>query len=360
MQHSTYDSFWQKRNILPHLNHIKPAVLTVGGWYDAEDLYGTLNIYKSIEKKNPNNRSFLIMGPWGHGGWARTDGEFLGDIWFEQKTSKYYQDEVEALFFSYYLKGNDSLSLPEAQCFDTGKNIWTSFTSWPPNETKSKSLFFSDNHLALDQIPSGAEFSEFLSDPAKPVPFTQKIATSWGKAFMTEDQRFASRRSDVLTFTSEIIKENLTLAGPIKANLYISSSGSGADWIVKLIDVYPDDFSYPDSIDVDVSMGGYQRLIRAEIMRSKFRNNYEKPEALIPNRVTPIAFNLQDVYHTFKKGHRIMVQIQSSWFPLFDRNPQTFCDIYSADEEDFIKAEHRIYHSKEYSSHLKVSILSED
>ncbi len=359
MQHGTYDDFWQKRNILPHLKNIRPAVLVVGGWYDGEDLYGTLETYRTIEKNNPGIHNHLVMGPWGHGGWARTEGEWLGDIWFGAKTSFWYQKEVELTFFNYFLKNKGELHLPEAYGFDTGKNHWRQFKIWPPLDRQESAIYLQADRK-LDFSPptaSGPLYDEYISDPSRPVPFVSGLTTRWGKKFLTEDQRFAWQRPDVVSYESEILDDSLTLCGPILADLYVSTSGTDCDWVVKLIDVYPDTFRYTQEDKKRLPMGGYQRLIRAEIMRSKFRNSYTNLQPLVPDKIMHIRFKLQDVLHTFLPGHKIMIQIQSSWFPLFDRNPQIFTDIYQAQEADFVKAVQRIYHSKQYPSRLVVNLL---
>lgn len=344
MEHGTYDQFWKSRNILPHLSNIKPAVLTVGGWYDSEDLYGSLNTYKSIEAKNPLNENFLVMGPWSHGGWARSEGDRLGAITFDAKTSLWYQQHVELPFFNYYLKGKGAFEKVEARCFDTGTNQWHDFEEWPPlNLEKTRMYFSKDEGLYFDNpaVKNSDYFDQFVSDPDNPVPFTNEITHTWGQKFMVEDQRFADRRPDVLTYKTEPLDQSVRFAGPIRAALQVSTGGSDCDWVVKLIDVYPDSI---EEVSDGQKMGGYQRLVRAEIFRSKFRNSFFEPEPMMPGQKTAVEFILQDVLHTFKRDHRIMIQIQSSWFPLFDRNPQKFVDIYSAGEQDFQKAGQRVYH----------------
>ncbi len=359
LAHETYDDFWQKRNILPHLKNIKPAVLVVGGWFDAEDLYGPLNIYKTIEANNPHNQNSLVMGPWAHGAWERTKGDRLGDIRFGANTSEFFQDSVLFPFFMYHLKGKDGLNLPEALCFDTGRLQWHSFDQWPIPVTQ-KQLFLADSGALSFSPPTATDaFAEYVSDPAKPVPFTAKITNTWGREFMIEDQRFAARRPDVLVFETPVLDSALTLAGPLKATLYVSTSGTDADFVVKLIDVWPDSARDFKPNPCRVRMGGYQQLIRAEIMRAKFRNSFTQPQPLIPGKVTPITIKLNDVYHTFKPGHRLMVQVQSSWFPLFDRNPQKFVNIYRAKDSDFQKARHRVYFSQAFPSHLLLPVVSQ-
>lgn len=348
MKHGTYDDFWKARNILPHLKDIKPAVLVVGGWFDAENLYGALHIYKSIEEKNPGIQNYLVMGPWIHGGWVRTDGSSLGDINFESKTGEYYIKNIELPFFNYYLKGKGELNLPEAYIFETGSNKWNKYNSWPPENISTTSLYLNENNsLSFEPSTSENGFDEYVSDPSKPVPFTNEITTDVPKPYMVEDQRFAARRSDILVYETETLEDEITLSGNAIADLFVSTTGTDADWIVKLIDVFP-----ADSSSDTVVYSEYQMLVRGNILRGKFRNSLETPEAFTPEEVTNIKFDLLDISHTFKKGHKIMVQIQSSWFPLFDRNPQTFVDIYNADESDFQKSTHKVYFSKEYPSRI--------
>jgi putative CocE/NonD family hydrolase len=359
MAHPDYDYFWQARNSLPHFNNIKPAVMVVGGWFDEEDLYGALNTYKSIESKNSDNQNTLVMGPWFHGGWAGSSGDRLGDISFGSKTSKYYQKNIELPFFNYYLKGKGKLKRPEAYVFETGANEWKQFNEWPPKNTQQRELYFNNNG-SLTFNPSAEnnkQYDEYVSDPAHPVPYTQSITQNMLREYMDEDQRFASQRSDVLTYETEPLNEDVTIAGPIEANLFVSTSGTDADWVVKLIDVFPDSIKYVSPNDSKAVMGGYQMMVRGDIMRGKYRNSYSNPEPFVPGKITNVNLKLQDVLHTFKKGHRIMVQVQSSWFPLADRNPQKFENIYFAKDSDFQKATQRVYFSKEFPSNIKVLIL---
>ncbi len=361
--HGTYDEFWQARNVLLHLKRVTPAVMVVGGWFDAEDLYGPLNIYQTIERNNPKTRNILVMGPWSHGGWARSSGESLGNIRFESKTSEWYRDNVEFPFLNFHLKDKGEVRLSEATVFRTGANEWKSYEQWPPKGRQSRALYFHPGGKLSFDAPrqgrdlEGADYDEYLSDPDKPLPYSNEITNSRGTGYMIEDQRFTSRRSDVVVYESDVLREDLTLAGPILANLFISTTGTDADFIVKLIDVYPNDSPNNSPLGPNVKMGGFQMLVRAEVMRGKFRNSFSKPEPFVPNKPAEVKFNLQDVQHTFKAGHKIMVQVQSSWFPLVDRNPQKFVDIYNATESDFEKATHRIYHSARLSSHLKVGIV---
>ncbi|AFN74914.1 peptidase S15 [Melioribacter roseus P3M-2] len=356
MEHGAYDEFWKTRNILPHFKNTKPAVLIVGGWYDSEDLYGPLNIYRSIEEKNPSNDCRLIMGPWSHGGWARSDGNSFGDFLFPDSTSKFYNDSIIFPFFNYYLKDKGRLELPEVLTYRTGSDKWIGYKKFPPDESRLSSLYLGNNGSLLWEKPTEDVllYDEFVSDPFNPVPYTSKFYDSrrmYNRTYMSEDQRFADARPDVLTYSTEPLDEDYTISGPIDVDIYVSTSGTDADWVVKIIDVYP--YDEEDGRDSEIEYGGYQRLIRYEIMRGKFRNSYEKPEPFVPNKITNVGFRLNDIDHTFRKGHRIMIQIQSSFFPFFDRNPQKFVDIYNATEDDFQKAVHRVYFGKKYPSHIK-------
>jgi putative CocE/NonD family hydrolase len=359
MAHPDYDEFWQSRSVLPHLKKVTPAVMTVGGWFDAEDLYGPLNIYQTIEKNNPKTYNVLVMGPWSHGGWARGPGESLGNIRFDQKTSEWYRENVELKFFNFYLKDKGELKQPEALVFRTGANEWKSYAEWPPKDLQSRSLYFQANGKLSFDAPGSAssESDEYVSDPAKPVPYTNEITNNRGTTYMIEDQRFAAMRPDVLAYQTDVLTEDVTLAGPMVADLFVSITGTDADFVVKLIDVYPDNAPNNSPAGGQVKMGGFQMLVRGEVMRGKYRNSFSRPEAFKPNQPTEVKFNLQDVNHTFKAGHRMMVQVQSSWFPLVDRNPQKFVDIYHAVESDFQKATHRIFHSAKLSSRLNVGVV---
>lgn len=359
MEHGTYDEFWKARSLPPHLNDMKPAVMTVGGWYDAEDLYGPLKIYETIENTSPNAFNMLVMGPWYHGQWARDTGERLGCAEWGAQTSRWYNKEVELRFFNHFLKGEGALDLPEAVIFNTGRNEWKSFDAWPPKNVRPDALYLaSDGRLVRAKPQAASEsFDEYVSDPANPVPFTSEITITRSRTYMTEDQRFAGRRPDVLVFETEPLAEDLTLAGPIAANLFVSTTGTDADFVVKVIDVHPDDTPDAENGTCNVPLSGYQKLVRWEVMRGKFRNSLETPEPFVPGQPTPLTFQLRDVCHTFKKGHRLMIQIQSSLFPLVDRNPQKFVDIYKATAADFQKATHRVYHSAAHPSHLTFGVL---
>ncbi len=358
MAHPNYDDYWQARNVRPHLRHIKPAVMTVGGWFDAEDLFGALETYKTIEKTNPGVSNMLVMGPWFHGGWARSDGDFLGDIHFGAKTSLAYQQTIELPFFNCLLKDKCEGQLPEAMVFETGSNHWRRYDSWPPKNVEARDLFLNANgKLGFTSDKSVAGFDQYVSDPARPVPFINGTAIGMTREYMVEDQRFAARRPDVLVYQTDILDREVTLAGPIKATLFVSTTGTDSDFVVKLIDVFPDSTADPDPNPTGVKMGGYQMLVRGEPMRAKFRNSYSVPEAMTPGKITKIEFTLPDVNHAFLRGHRIMIQIQSSWFPLVDRNPQKFVDINHAKESDFQKATQRVYRSGANTSRVTVSVM---
>jgi putative CocE/NonD family hydrolase len=359
MKHGSYDDFWQARNTLQHFENVQPAVLIVGGWFDAENCYGALNTYASIEKKNPEGSNRLVMGPWFHGGWVRSDGSLLGNIHFGSSTGAYYVEHIELPFFQYYLKEEGVLNLPEAYVFETGRNQWHQLASWPPGNTRPVRLYLHADHVLSLEEPTGQSehlFDEYVSDPEKPVPFTAEICTSMIREYMVEDQRFAASRPDVLVYQSQPLREDFTIAGPVFVDLYVSTSGSDSDWIVKLIDVFPNNAPEWQNKQARVNMGGFQMLLRGDIMRAKFRNSYEKPEPMIPGQITKITFSMNDVFHTFKKNHKIMIQVQSTWFPLFDRNPQQYIDIYQAVEDDFHKAIQRVYHSKRFASNIKVLV----
>lgn len=366
MGHGTYDDFWKARNLRPHLKAIKPAVMVVGGWFDAENLFGALETYKTIEANNPGDRNMLVMGPWVHGGWSRSDGESLGAISFGSKTGAFYRDQIEFPFFEHYLKEQGLLPHPEAWIFETGRNIWKQYGEWPPAESDSRSLFLRAGGALAFDAPAKANdvaFSEYISDPSRPVPFQQRISTGMSVEYMIDDQRHASRRTDVLVFQTEPLDSDLTVAGPIEVNLVVSTSGTDADFVVKLIDVFPDDAPDPTpgsaaaAAAAATHLAGYQQLVRGDTMRGKFRESFTNPKPFEPNEPTEVRFRLQDVDHSFLAGHRVMVQVQSSWFPLIDRNPQTFVDIYSAKPADFQKAVQRVFHSPEKASHLVLRVL---
>jgi putative CocE/NonD family hydrolase len=359
-RHGSYDEFWQARDLRRHLKGIKPVVMTVGGWYDAENLFGALETYKKVEASSPGATNVVVMGPWSHGGWAGGDGASLGPVPFHSKTAEFFRDRIQFPFFQHHLKGKETSQFPEAWVFETGTNQWRTFDAWPPRNVRPRSLFLeARGGLGFDP-PGGdpsrgddARLDEYVSDPAHPVEYIEEIEAGMAGDYMIHDQRVASRRPDVLVYTGGELKEDMTIVGPIRARLFVSTSGTDSDWVVKLIDVYPDD--YPDGASRSpVKFGGYQQLVRGDVMRGKFRNSLSKPEPFVPDQPTPVTFTLQDVAHTFRAGHKIMVQVQSSWFPLVDRNPQKFVDIYQAQESDFQKATQRVYHTSELPSHLEV------
>jgi len=398
MSHPNYDQFWKERNIFPSLKNIKTAVMTVGGWYDNEDLFGALNTYQNIERQNQGIFNVLVMGPWFHGGWSRSDGDWLGTAYFEQKTSLYYRDHFELAFFNYFLKDKGDLSeIKEVNAYDTGANRWREFTSWSPANTSDVSLYLlADRKLRFGDgtqggLPPngtprpggggasgnrGSAYDEYVSDPFHPVPYTQKITLNYPRDFMTEDQRFVATRPDVLVYETEPLTADITVAGDIKPELFVSSSGTDSDFIVKLIDVFPDDYQYPDtgkkladgkpeklkppdnSAGCVFDPGGYEMLLRGEPFPARFRNSFEKPASLKPNTPAKISYVMPGIVHTFKKGHRIMVQIQSTWFPLVARNPQRFVANYKlGNDAEFQKATERIYHSAQFASRLMLSVL---
>jgi putative CocE/NonD family hydrolase len=359
MQHGTWDAFWEARNILPHLKDIKPAVMVVGGWFDTENLFGALHTYQAIKQQDPNAKNMLVMGPWSHGEWSATDGRRLGAIDFGSKTADEYTDRVEVPFFNYYLKDQGKLDLPGAFVFETGANQWRSLESWPPRNLEAKDLYLQTNGTLSWSPPSSsaAGYREYLSDPAKPVPYTSEIVHWYNPAFMLQDQRFAATRPDVLVYQSEPLTDGVTVAGPITASLFVSTSGTDSDWVVKVIDVFPDGTPNPDPNPGNVKLGGYQMLIRGDVLRGKFRRSLSVPDPFVPGQITEIEFELQDVFHTFKEGHRIMVQVQSTWFPMIDLNPQKFVDIYHAVVSDFQKAIERVYSTKECPSHIRFGVL---
>ncbi len=347
-EHPNYDEFWQKRGIIQHLKNIKPAVMTVGGWFDAEDLYGPLNTYGHIEK-NSSNYNTIVMGPWSHGDWSKeTKRQAIGNVYFGDDISKFYQENIETQFFNHFLKGEGAnTDIPEAYVFDTGSKEWKTFDTWPPKNT-AKQTYSLQRNQRLGQIATREySFQEFISDPKKPVPYSEDIKMVFTpRKFMTDDQRFAARRPDVLIFETEPLQEPLTLAGDIMAKLSVSTTGTDADWIVKVIDVYPPDHKDYEETQAYLKMGNYHQMLRSEVMRGRFRNDFSRPEPFVPDKVTQVNIQLQDVFHTFKKGHKIQVQIQSTMFPYIDINPQTYVEnIFYAKSEDFQKQTHRVYNT---------------
>jgi hypothetical protein len=348
-EHCNYDAYWQARNLLPHLKKVAPAVMTVGGWFDAEDLYGALKTYRAVEKQNPGIFNVIVMGPWAHGQWAGR-GIGLGGVTFGSDTSAFFQKEMELPFFNHFLKGKGENKQPEAYMFETGVNKWRQFDHWPPRETARKRLYFhADGRLGFDP-PKEDGHDSYVSDPADPVPYTKAKSIGMTREYMTDDQRFATKRKDVLSYQTDVLPEDVTLAGPLLADLRVATSGTDSDWVVKLIDVFPD--------DAEGNMAGYQMMVRSEVIRGRFRNSYEKPEPFVADQPTKVPLELQDTLHTFKKGHRIMFQVCSTWFPLVDRNPQKYVpNIFHADEKDFIRATQRVYRSPEQPTSVQVGVL---
>jgi hypothetical protein len=365
-EHPNRDDWWKARNARVAMENIKPAILVVGGLFDAEDCFGAWNLYKAIRSQSPQTNSHLVMGPWYHGQWASNDGTHLGNIHFGSNTSFWYQNNIEIPFFNYYLKGKGELpNLPAATVFFSGENSWRKFPQWPPAEKADQPLYFqADGTLSWDKPTQKSSYSEYVSDPAHPVPYADGVHFNRTRNYMTDDQRFASRRPDVLSFESPLLTEDLTLAGPVVADLQVSISTTDADFVVKLIDVFPDNLSYND-VNIYAErdpvqaypMGGYEMLVHAEIMRGKFRNSFEVPEPFKPGKVERVRFAMPDVAHTFRKGHRVMLQVQSSWFPLADRNPQVFTDIYHCDDKDFVKSTIRLYHDSDHPSAVLLPVL---
>jgi putative CocE/NonD family hydrolase len=356
--HPNYDDWWKARNIRNFVQDVKPAMLTVGGLFDAEDCFGAWRFYEAVEQKNPG-KSFnkVVMGPWYHGQWSRPDGSSMGNVKFGSKTAEWYQNNVEVPFFNFHLKEKGSIAhLAEATVFVTGENEWKNFDQWPPADSKDETFYFQPGG-GLDGVkPTVAgSFSEYISDPTHPVPYTEDIHDDRTREYMTDDQRFASRRSDVLVFQSPALTKDITVTGTVIADLLVSISTTDADFVVKVIDVFPDDFKYSRQ---EYPMGGYQMLVRGEIMRGRYRNSLEKPAPFMPGKPERVKFELPDIAHTFKKGHRLMIQVQSSWFPLADRNPQQFINIYTCDDKDFKKATIKIHHDSKNASVIILPILS--
>jgi putative CocE/NonD family hydrolase len=375
VEHDTFDEFWKIRAIAPHLKNVKAAVLTVGGWFDAEDPQGPFTTYHAIKKHNPAIFNGLVIGPWVHGGWAGYDGKRLGQVSFDRKTGEDFRADIQFPFFEQHLKGvKPARPIAEVTAFETGANVWRHYSAWPPVQARPRTLYFGAGGKLSWQQPAaaaagdarfGAQFDEYVADPRKPVPYVAYATTDVPQEYMVSDQRFAASRPDVLVYQSEVLEEDVTVAGPVTPKLFVSTTGTDADWVVKLIDVYPNE--YPSSgadhergRDVGTPsspMAGYQMLVRGNPLRGKFRNSFEKPEPFAPGKVEAISYHLGDVNHTFRRGHRIMVQVQSSWFPLVDLNPQTFVSIPKAKPEDFRKATQRVYHAPQTPSGLQLLVL---
>jgi putative CocE/NonD family hydrolase len=368
MKHDTYDAYWHARDLSQHMKNVHCAVLVVGGWYDAEDLSGPYKTFYAINKFNPGTPTTLVEGPWVHGGWARGDGNHLGDIQFDANTAEYFRANVQFPFFEHYLKGKGAAQ-PKAVVFETGTNVWRRMDSWPPKQAAPKTLYFhAGGKLAFDPPEEEHGWDEYVSDPQHPVPFVGYTTDTVPQRYMVDDQRFASYRPDVLVYETDPLDHDVTIAGPISPKLKVASTGTDSDFDVKLIDVYPDDAPDVEGtssgnkriLDAPpLHMSGYQELLRGEPFRAKFRNSWEKPEPLTPGREADINFTMPDLYHTFRRGHRIMVQVQSSWFPLTDRNPQTFTDIPFAKPDDFQKATERVFRQKDAPSGVEVLVMKD-
>jgi putative CocE/NonD family hydrolase len=360
LKHPNYDQFWQSRALAPHMKDVTPAVLFVGGWFDAEDLAGPLKLFRAVESSGPKSPNTLVMGPYSHGGWSRGPGETLGNLHFGFPTGDYYRSQIEFPFFLKHLKDKGSVTMPKAWLFETGTNRWRKFSAWPPAEAKPAALYLDAGGKLGFSRPEAGGYDEYVSDPQHPVPVTGEIGPGMPGDYMTYDQRFASRRTDVLAYVTAPLDRDITITGPITPSLRVATSGSDSDFVVKLIDVYPDDYPDPQPNPRNVHMAGYQQLVRGEPFRGKFRNSMEKPEPFQANVPAKVEFPMPDVCHTFRPGHRIMVQVQSSWFPLTDRNPQQFLDIPSAKASDFHKATQRVYRGGADGSQVRVMMITLD
>jgi hypothetical protein len=359
LAHTSYDEYWKARSLTPHLHDIQPAVMVVGGWYDTEDPQGVLRYYASASTRNPRAPVSIVMGPWSHGGWHGGDGERLGPIGFGQKTAEFFREQIEAPFFERWLRDGADPGLPAAWMFNTGANQWRQFPAWPPANTQPRTLYLREQGaLSFDAPPAGGGFDQYVSDPAHPVPYTAAISVDMSREYPTEDQRFAATRPDVLVYQTAPLAKPLTVAGPLRVRLHVSTSGTDSDWVVKLIDVYPGNASDPNPNPARIRMGGYQQLVRGEPFRGRFWKSFEEPRPLPANEFVEIGYDMPDVLHTFLAGHRIMVQVQSSWFPLVDRNPQTFVEsIPYARPEDFRAATQRVAHSAGMPSRIEIQVM---
>jgi putative CocE/NonD family hydrolase len=364
--HPVWDAFWAARSGRPHLRGLKPALLWVGGWFDTENLWGSLHAYAAAERQSPGTENRLVMGPWHHGQWNVVPGDSLGDIAWGSSTSRFYSDSIEIPFFNYYLL--DSQPAPrkfEAAVFETGRNAWRFVDVWPPREAGPRDLYLHSSGALTWEPPRArgrAFFDEYASDPARPVPYTAEITQWYDPGFMVEDQRFAARRPDVLVYQTPPLDSALTVAGPIGVDFAVSTTGTDCDWIVKVIDVFPDDYGHDQMFAFGrpgpaARMGGYQMLVRGDVLRGKFRNSLARPEPFRPGVPTSIKFTMNDVYHTFRAGHRLMVQVQSTWFPMIDRNTGRFQDLYHAKDSDFRKTTQRVYRSADYPSHIVLPVV---
>ena len=366
VRHPNRDAFGKARDLRPHLKGLKTAVMTQGGWFDNENLFGSLKINEAIRTQNPGIQTTAVFGPWVHGNWRAQvvkrpgypGGDDLEAIRFGHRLSLDFQEKVELPFLRQHLKGDSPSAITGAMAFRTGSNTWHRFPAWPPMDTKPTPVYLHEQGRLSYQASSKGRGDSFVSDPRHPVPYTQSISFDYYQPYTVEDQRFAATRPDVLVFQTEPLKEDLTIAGPVKADLWVATTGTDADWVVKVIDVWPDDAKAPEGgMEGKVPLGGYQQLVRGDIMRGKYRHSLEMPEPFVPGRPTQVVFDMLDCFHTFKKGHRLMVQIQSSWFPLFDRNPQTFMNIMEANPGQFRKATHTVFRTKEWPSRIVLPVL---
>jgi len=355
-EHPNYDDYWQARNVLPHLGRVKPATLIVGGWYDTEDLYGPLSTYQKMSKNNKKEHIKMIMGPWYHGQWNRGNGDKLGQADFGVDTSKWFQKNVLLPFFNHHLKGGDNPKLASATMFETGSNRWREFEQWPPKKTTVKRYLLGAKQRLSEQETDGVAFSDYVSDPAKPVPHSASISRGWDKPYMVEDQRFSARRPDVLTFETPVMTDDMTIAGAIDLNLWFSTTETAADIVVKLVDVFPAIDENSNKVDLDT--GNRHELVRWGVIRGRFRESMSQPKPFVANQPTEVNFELYDVLHTIKRGHKLQIQIQSSMFPFIDRNPQKYVEnIFEATEQDFVRATHKIYHNAQYPSSIELKLL---
>jgi len=360
--HPNYDEFWKRHAVAYGLKQATVPNLNVAGWWDQEDFYGPMATYQRLEKVDSKNLNYLVVGPWNHGGWGRSAGQSLGDIPFGSDTGVYFRQKIEAPWFAFWLKDKGALPLKEAMLFQTGSDTWTPFDSWPPREAATRNLYFhEDGKLSFDAPQTAAvAFDTYTSDPAHPVPYRHRPVDmtypqdhpgTW-YTWLVQDQRFVDQRPDVLTWQTDQLADDVTLAGQVTAKIFASTTGSDSDWIVKLIDVYP------EKVSPDWKLSGFELMISDEIFRGRFRKSFEKPEAMIPDEVTPITVDLHTANHVFKKGHRVMVQVQSTWFPLYDRNPQKFVpNIFEAKEDDYQLATQRVYRSTRYPSSVEIEVL---
>jgi hypothetical protein len=363
--HPAYDEFWRKHAVEHSLKEAKVPNLNVAGWWDQEDFYGPMRTYENLEKSDAKHLNYLVVGPWNHGGWARGKGNYLGEIPFGSNTSVYFRQKVEAPWFAYWLHDKGNLPMKEALLFQTGSDTWTSFDAWPPKEAQKKNLYFGEDHRLSFDLPAvtgGDAFDSYVSDPTNPVPYRPRpIDMTYPSdhpgrwyTWLVQDQRFVDGRSDVLTWETDALPEDVTIAGQVTANLFASTTGTDGDWVVKLIDVYP------QKTGAEWDLSGFELMIADEIFRGRYRRSYEKPEPIVAGEITPFTVDLHTADHVFQKGHRIMVQVQSSWFPLYDRNPQKFVpNIFEAKDSDYQKATQKLYRSREYPSNVEVSVVPE-